>query len=174
MFRPYNDAYPPLLVASKETMRENQLAVVLFEHWDSETVNTFPRGGLVHILGPAGVKDLEKKTIAFQYSPWAWSKKSIPETLVVPSKEGRYILDKPTINIDPQGCCDIDDVISLWEEGGVWNLAISIADVAAFMALNPLLQFAEKIGQTLYTESGQVLRSMFPAKFSEGLFSASW
>ena len=168
MFRPYNEAYPPFLVASKETVRENYLAVVAFEHWDD---TTFPRGGLIHIIGPAGVKDVEKAAIAFQYSPWAWSKKTIPEMLVMPSKEGHYILDKPTINIDPPGCRDIDDVISLWEEDGIWNIAISIADVAAFVALNPSLQFAEKIGQTLYTATGKVVRSMFPPKFSEDLFS---
>ena len=172
MFRPYNEAYPPFLVASKETLLlKPQLAVVAFEHWDSETVNTFPRGGLVHIIGPAGNKDVEKAAIAFQYSPWGWSKKTVPEMLVMPSKEGRYILDKPTINIDPPGCRDIDDVLSLWEEDGIWNIAISIADVAAFVALNPSLQFAEKIGQTLYTESGKVVRAMFPPKFSEELFS---
>lgn len=171
LFKPYNEAYPPLLVASKELTRENQLAVVLYEHWDSETINTFPRGGLVHIMGPAGVKDVEKAAIALQYSPWGWSKKMIPEMLVMPSKEGRYILDKPTINIDPLGCCDIDDVISLWKEDGIWRVAISIADVAAFVALNPSLEFAEKIGQTLYNATGKVIRPMFPAKFSENIFS---
>ena len=171
LFRPYNEAYPPLLVASKETVRENQLAVVAFEHWESDTDYTFPRGGLVHIIGPAGTKDLEKAAIAVQYSPWTWSKKTVPEILVMPSREGRHILDKPTINIDPRGCCDIDDIISLWEEGGNWNIAISIADVAAFVALNPSLKFAEKIGQTLYMATGKVVRAMFPPKFSENLFS---
>ena len=171
LFKPYNEAYPPLLIASKETIRENQLAVVVFEHWEPETEYTFPRGGLVHIMGPAGVSDVEKAAIAFQYSPWGWSKKTVPEMLVMPRKEGRHILDKPTINIDPLGCRDIDDILSLWKEDGIWNLAISIADVAAFVALNTSLQFAEKIGQTLYTATGKVVRAMFPPKFSEDLLS---
>jgi exoribonuclease R len=168
LFRPYNEAYPPMLVSSKEITRENQIAVVLFEHWEDQT---FPRGGLVHIMGAAGDRDVEKTAVALQHSPWSWSKKMIPDTLVYPPKEGRHILDKPTINIDPRGCHDIDDVVSLWEEGGVWTLAISIADVAAFAALNPALLFAEKIGQTLYTSAGKALRPMFPPKFSEDIFS---
>jgi exoribonuclease R len=168
MFKPYNEAYPPLLVATKETVRENQLAVVMFEHWDE---GTFPRGGIINILGAAGIKEVEKAAVALQYSPWAWSKKTVPELLIMPQKEGRFVLDKPTINIDPLGCRDIDDVISLWEENDVWNLAISISDVAAFVALNPALEFAEKIGQTLYTSTGKVIRSMFPGKYSENLFS---
>lgn len=168
LFKPYNEAYPPFLVASKETGRENQLAVIAFEHWDE---GTFPRGGLIHILGPAGNKVVEKAAIAWQYSPWSWSKKRMPEELVFPSKNGRHVLDKPTINIDPPGCRDIDDLISMWEEDGITHLAISIADVAAFAVLNPNLRFAERIGQTLYTSTGSVIRPMFPPRFSEDLFS---
>lgn len=172
LFKPYNESYPPFLVAYKETMskneRVNQLVVVAFEHWDS---GTFPRGGLVQILGPAGNKEAEKAALAIQYSPWTWTKKRGPDLLILPSKNGRFILDKPTINIDPPGCQDIDDVISLWEEGGQWNLAISISDVAAYVELNPALQFAESIGQTLYSPEGKVLRPMFPTRYSENLFS---
>ena len=112
LFMPFNEAYPPMLVASKETGRENCLAVAAFEHWDD---GTFPRGGLVRILGLCGDIDVEKAAVALQYSPWSWSNKTMPTELVYPSKEGRLILDKPTINIDPQGCIDIDDTVSLWK-----------------------------------------------------------
>ena len=91
LFRPYNEAYPPMLVSSKEVTRENQIAVILFEHWEDQT---FPRGGLVHSMGAAGDKDVEKAAIALQHSPWNWSKKMIPDILVYPSKEGRHVLDK--------------------------------------------------------------------------------
>ena len=169
LFLPSNEAYPPMLVASKETARENCLAVAAFEHWDGDT--TFPRGGLVRILGLCGDIDTEKLAVGFQHSPWSWSKKTTPEELIYPSREGRHVIDKPTINIDPKGCMDIDDTVSLWKEGNHWNLAINIADVAAFVALNPALNFAEKIGQTLYTNKGRAVRPMFPARFSEDAFS---
>ena len=167
LFTPYNEAYPPMLISSKDTNTENYIAVATFEHWDE---STFPRGGLTQILGPCGSIETEKKAVTLQYSPWSWSKRMIEE-LVYPSKEGRYVLDKPTINIDPQGCQDIDDVVSLWQEDGIWNLAISIADVAAFMKLNTFLEFAGKIGQTLYSANGRVIRPMFPSRFSEDAFS---
>ena len=169
LFMPFNEAYPPMLVASKETGRDNCLAVAAFEHWDD---GTFPRGGLVRILGLCGVIDVEKAAVALQYSPWSWSNKTMPTELVYPSKEGRLILDKPTINIDPQGCIDIDDTVSLWkEDGSNWNIAINIADVAAFVALNPSLKYAERLGQTLYSKTGRAVRPMFPARFSEDIFS---
>jgi exoribonuclease R len=169
LFTPSNEAYPPMLIASKETGRDNCLALASFEHWDEES--TFPRGGLVRVLGLCGDISVEKGAIAFQYSPWTWSKKTIPAELIYPTREGRYVIDKPTINIDPAGCLDIDDTVSLWEEDGIWNLSINISDVAAFVELNPELNFAERLGQTLYTKEGRAIRSMFPARFSEDAFS---
>lgn len=167
LFTPYNEAYPPMLVASKHVETGNIIAVAVFEHWDE---GTFPRGGLVKIVGTCGCLDSEKTAVALQYSPWSWTKKMMQE-LVAPVKEGRLLLHKPTINIDPQGCQDIDDVVSLWEENGLWKIAISISDVAAFLLLNPFLEFAEKIGQTLYTHDGKVVRPMFPPRLSEDIFS---
>ena len=168
LFTPYNEAYPPMLLASKETNRENYIGLAVFEHWDE---GTFPRGGLMQILGACGDLDAEKMAVALQYSPWSWTKKSMGE-FIVPQTDGRHIVDKPTINIDPPGCNDIDDVVSLWkEDDGSWKLAISIADVAAYLAVNPFLEYAERIGQTLYTPEGRVVRPMFPPRFSENIFS---
>jgi exoribonuclease R len=168
LFKPADEAYPPLLVASKEPKLENKIALVTFEHWDPNT--TFPRGGIVKILGSCGDKDAELGSLAYQYSPWSWTNKMLPEPLVEPSKKGRIVLTAPTINIDPEGCKDIDDVISLWLENEVWHLAISIADVDAWISVNPSLRFAEEIGQTLY-QDGVPVRPLFPPALSEDLFS---
>lgn len=168
LFIPFNEAYPPMLVASKETGRDNCLAVAAFDHWDE---STYPRAGLIRILGLCGDIETEKEAVALQYSPWSWSKKTMPTELVYPSKEGRLIIDKPTINIDPRGCMDIDDTVSLWKEEDSWRIAINIADVSEFVKLNPTLAFAQRIGQTLYTPEGQAVRPMFPARFSEYTFS---
>jgi exoribonuclease R len=158
-----------MLVASKDTSRTNQLAVAAFEHW---TDSTFPRGGITKILGPAGVREIELEAIALQYSPWSWTSKVCPTELIHPDRKKRFILDKPTINIDPEGCLDIDDVLSLWKETKTnWTLAISISDVSAYVELNPSLRFAEKIGQTLYTREGAIVRSMFPTRFATDTFS---
>lgn len=167
-FKPLDDSYPPMLVASKETTRTNKLALAAFENWPA--TSTFPRGGLQMILGECGDFATEMEAIAYQYSPWSWTTKRMPGDLVIPDRGGRVLLEKPTINIDPPGCKDIDDVVSLWHEEGTWRLAISIADVAAYVALNPKLAFAERIGQTLYSE-GRAIRPLFPAALSEDLFS---
>lgn len=170
LFKPFDDTYPPMLVGSKENTRANQIGIALFDGWDAGS--TFPRAVLQKIIGPCGDRNAEIEAIALQYSPWQWGKKQLNTPFASVSNEGRYDLtEKPTINIDPEGCQDIDDCISLWKEENKWILAISIADVAAFLDVNPvLLEHAEKIGQTLYMD-GRAVRPLLPPVLSENALS---
>lgn len=167
MFIPYNECYPPFLVGSSLRERTNQIGVAKFESWEG---TTFPRGSLQRILGSCGQESIEKEALALQYSPWKQRTKDIPMRMELPSKEGRFLLDVPTINIDPEGCRDIDDVISLWPVGDTYRCAISIADVAAYYMVNPFMKFAGKIGQTLY-QDGAIVRPMFDMLITEDLLS---
>ena len=157
LFTPLNESYPCFLVGSSLKERSNQLGVATFETWET---TTFPRGSLQKILGACGQESIEKEALAIQYSPWVQKHKDIPLRLELPSKENRFILDVPTINIDPVDCRDIDDVISLWKEGDKWRVAISIADVAGLYLLNPFMKFAERVGQSLY-QDGRLIRPLF-------------
>ena len=160
-----NKGWPSFRVACKEKDRSQNLLISFqFDSWDEAEL---PRGGLVEILGPVEDPAAEALALALIASPQNAPR---PKTLPLITDFKRTKLSVGTFNIDPPGCKDIDDVISLWEEDGIWNLAISIADVAAFVSLNPELRFAEKIGQTLYSE-GYAIRPLFPYKFSENLFS---
>lgn len=167
LFIPYNQSYPPFLVGSSLRERTNQIGVASFETWEG---TTFPRGSLQRILGTSGQESIEKEAIALQYSPFKQRSKDIPLRLEMPSKENRMVLDVPTINIDPEGCRDIDDVVSLWPVGDSYRCAISISDVAAYYNVNPFMKFAEKIGQTLY-QSGMIVRPMFDLLITEELLS---
>lgn len=173
LFKPFDERYPPFLVGSKDSTRVNQIGIAAFDDWDPSA--TFPRASLQKLLGPCGKKEVELEAVAHQYSPWLWTKKQLNQPFTpIPysSIESRLDMrDKPTINIDPEGCRDIDDCISLWKEGDIWKFAISIADVAAFLQYNPnLLQHAAKIGQTLYLD-GKVIRPLLPPVLSENVLS---
>lgn len=167
LFLPYNSSYPPFLVGSSLRERTNQIGIARFETWEG---TTFPRGSLQTILGSCGQESLEKEALAYQYSPWKQRAKDIPMNIESPSEEGRFLLDVPTINIDPEGCIDIDDVVSLWKENGVYKCAISIADVASYFMKNPFMTFAERIGQTLY-QNGRIVRPMFDMLITENFLS---
>jgi exoribonuclease R len=170
LFTPYDTSYPQFLVGMKEKQSMNHIAIVRFEEWNT---TTFPRGSLHKVLGPCGQESVELEALAIQYSPWEWTKKRCPERIVSPEHSGREVITAPTIHIDPPGCRDVDDVLSIWStESGKWTLAISIADVAGFIEQNPKLNFAERIGQTLY-ENGSAIHPMFEKIITENMLSLS-
>lgn len=164
MFYPYNETIPPMLVSYKEAGRVNLIVLVVAE---SES-----RGGLRQVLGTAGQESLEIEAITWQYAPRRWKLGNLILQSQSLFKDRLSLCDKPTINIDPAGCRDIDDLVSIWKEdrSDVWKLAVSISDMGAWVMEHPILQFAEKMGQTLYQEGAAVV-PMFPLRFSEGLFS---
>ena len=60
----------------------------------------------------------------------------------------RLVTPGLTFNIDPEGCKDVDDVLSLERSAdGVWRLWITIADVDAYVPQNSLLDLdaAERV-----------------------------
>jgi len=155
LFSPLNKVFPQMIVASAHRDLKKNLLVV------AEKINDdkLPRGQIVDIVGVCGDPLAERKAIHVAYSPNYWTK--IPET-IEPSFN-RPILDVPTINIDPPGCLDIDDCISIWnhQDDGPTKVAITIADVAEWVRANPWMSHAQNIGQSLY-DGGVPARTMFP------------
>jgi exoribonuclease R len=108
--------------------------------------------------------EAEKEAIIWQACPYKYPKgEYIPKKLETERKE----LNGFTFNIDPEGCRDIDDVLTFekLEEG--WKVTITISDVAAYVESDSIVDiFASLMGQTLY-ENGQPVRPMLPQQFSD-------
>jgi hypothetical protein len=155
LFSPLNNEFPQMIVASTHRDLKRNILVI------AEKINDdkLPRGQIVEVVGACGDPLAERKAIHVAYSPDYWTK--IPETIEPSSFFFRSVLDVPTINIDPPGCQDIDDCISIWEDAGITKVAITIADVAEWVSENPWMTHAQNIGQSLYDGGGSV-RSMFP------------
>lgn len=180
LFYPHDPAYPPFRVGcSTKDRSQNLLITAAFEDWTHS--QQFPRAHLVQTLGPVG--DLTAETLAayITASPY-WRKPSSlsPIHPLIPTPEPtRKDLDPAryyTINIDPQGCKDIDDVLSFRlvdPRTETWEIIIGISDVDAYMASAPdTLKIAVALNsQTLYTPAGEAVKPMFPAHLSEDLFT---
>jgi exoribonuclease R len=165
-FVPFAESYPPFFVGcSQKDVSQNVLAIVDFAHWDA---GTCPRGNLARIIGPAGEIAVEEEALALHASPVRWKKL---EPLVEPPE----IADRSigiTFHVDPPGCKDIDDAITLNPLPG-FNIGVKIhiADVSSWLVANPwLAEKAAAIGQTLYRD-GVAIKPMFPAQLSEDIFS---
>jgi len=159
--KPIDIRYPPFYVGSKIVDRiSNKLITFQFDKWEKE----FPQGNFLELLGDCGIIEAEKKANLLNANPYKWMK-SLPN-IIQPYKLNRTVLEGFTFNIDPDACKDVDDSITFLENG----ISINIADVSAWVVLNPWMKFAENIGTSLY-ENGTCVKPMFPSILSEDYFS---
>jgi exoribonuclease R len=165
LFHPLNPAYPPFRVGcSERDTSRNQLALVKFETW----TETIPRANLIRLLGPIGNLDAEKKALQWLYGRPDLQKITFD---LEPGIQSRRLVKENTINIDPESCKDIDDVITLIPNEDGWKLLITIADVAeAIQPGSPGDLLAEQKGQTLY-QTGVAALPMLPPHVSEDALS---
>lgn len=163
LFTPFNEAYPPFVVGcSERDTSVNRLGLIQFESWSE----TFPRGNLLRLL-PVGA---DEEALAWTYSPLACERYKGPIPLA-PLMTNRQQLPENTFHIDPPGCRDVDDVLTIEHNGSETYIIITIADVAAVVHPGtPLDQRAAQIAQTLY-QDGNAPRHMLPAELSESLLS---
>ncbi len=166
---PLNKGYPCFRVACKEQDRsQNLLVAFTFESWDSNS--KLPRGSLRAVLGPVEDPFAESKALAHLSCPYT-APKSDPAPLFFVSSD-RLSLAEGTFNIDPPGCKDIDDVLTLLpKEDGTWTLAITIADVSESLNLtSKAFLVAKKIAATTYQDS-VAIKPMLHSSISEGTCS---
>ncbi len=170
LFIPYSKAYPPFIVGSSEKdTTQNYVAVIEFASWDHQ----FPRGNLKKLIGPCGSVVAEEEALLLQYAPIPTLKE--PGELLKDDAPSRDTLN-PTItfNIDPVGCKDVDDVISVVlppDAAQDATITITISDVAAHIQeMSALDVVAATIGQTFYKD-GMAIRPMLPLALSEDSLS---
>lgn len=169
MFKPFDESIPEFLVGCSETNRTRN--IIALAKMTSQSFEKVKRGFIERILGPCGEVEPEKEATLWKYAPFRWTSSNTPKQIKVPSFDKHVLLDVPTINIDPPGCRDIDDCISIWKEGERTLVAITIADVHEWIECNPqLIPVASTIGQTYYA-NGQAILPMLPRDMSEHLCS---
>lgn len=169
LFTPYDKKYPNMIIGSKEKdTSKNKIGLVKFDEWKDNS--TFPRGQLQQILGNSGETEAEIQALIWQACPWKypkgeWKPESKEQSL-------REELQGFTFNIDPEGCRDVDDVLTFRRlSDKEFRVAITISDVARYIEDGGVVDiFASVIGQTLYMD-GKVIRPMLPEEYSEKVCS---
>ena len=162
LFVPLNTAYPSFIVASKEKDRsQKRVAIVDFLEWTDH----LPRGSLKQLLGAAGTLEAEEQALLLNACPY----KNLSQGLTVLEDDcpSRTRIEGVTFNIDPEGCKDIDDCITISHSATGTQLTITIADVASCVEeMGAVDLMAAQQGQTLYSD-GMAIRPMLPPFFSE-------
>ena len=168
LFAPLHPAYPCFIVASSDHDRSaKKIATIEFLEWT--TGSTFPRGALVTLLGNQGDLKAEEEAALIHACPW----KSLTQGLAILPDDvatTRTLLEGHTFHIDPRGCRDVDDVITLHPDPLHPNrvhVYITISDVASCVEeLGAIDLMAAQQGCTLYKD-GVAVRPMLPPLLSE-------
>ena len=167
LFAPCRTEYPFFVVGcSERNTSHNQLAVIDFEKWDTTEL---PRGNLRQLLGKCDNFETQKAAALLTFNPFK-TPKGLGQGLAAPNIQiEREMCPSLTFNIDPAGCWDIDDVLSIRKiSKDHMELWITIADVAEAIKPNTDLdEYAALQALTAY-ENGVAVRPMLPAVFSEG------
>ena len=165
LFIPYNEAYPPFYVGSSHSDRSvNLIAVVDFDSWPTEA--NCPRGVCRRILGACGNLEAEIDGLKRHTHSLRWKRiyELMPRTPFF--QGGSSLLDKETFHVDPEGCVDIDDAITIWVNCKEIEVRIHIADVASLLTNNNFLWSASYIGETLY-DDGRIVSPLFPVEVQQ-------
>lgn len=174
LFYPFDRRYPPMRVGCSERDRtKNRIALVEFNEFNRGDM--FPRANLVRLLGVAGDMEVERAALGITASPYC-KISGVVASSFEKNNSYRELIDKGwmTANIDPEGCKDIDDVISFrpcTKGTRAWDVIISIADVDDVIPVGSIIDlYAQKTLQTIY-DNGSVMRPMLPPVYSEGICS---
>ena len=164
---------------------KNKYIVFTFDHWNDER----PRGTIVETLGdvnhlPAyyeyklycknihdSISSFNRKTrsLSLSLSLSLNNANCIDHILVNPAfstevRSGTYIF-----SIDPAGCTDIDDAISILECNGGYKVSVYIANVFVWMETFDLWDQIDRRISTIYLPDKR--RTMLPTILSENLCS---
>ena len=176
LFKPFDCSFPEFIVASKlNNQQNNHWVLVDYLDWKDKR----PRGAIVHMFGAVGDYAVEKKALIKHYRPYVSSPKSyIEEVNVIKQKylngtwaNGRMIVSDYTVSMDPNGCKDVDDALSLTKmNDNVYRLGIHISDVSVWIEPGGILdKNALTLGSTLY--HGDDNLPMWSKELSDDLFS---
>ena len=164
LFHPYDLSYPPMRVGCSSKDGTNKIGLVQFDTWD--LTETYPRANLVQLLGDSGDPKAEYEALQYQYAPWKKQISKLAPTMSASIREKQ--LEGFTFNIDPNGCKDVDDVLTLCiRDDGKYDFAITIANLTDAVPPNSDLDlWSIKQAQTLY-DDGNAVNPMLPRWLSE-------
>ncbi|KYN97357.1 exosome complex exonuclease RRP44 [Plasmodium gaboni] len=187
-FKAFNNKIPYIMIkAQLEEELRNKRVIVTIDNWDIYSRN--PLGRCISVLGNCDDIETETKLIYNEYNistrefsenvykclpPNNWV---IPEEEYAKRNDFRNVL---TFSIDPPGCQDIDDALSvefLKEEGNIedgynniYRIGVHIADVSYFVKQNsPIDLEASKRCTTVYLINQRV--DMLPKLLTTNLCS---
>uniref|UniRef100_A0A8C9VND5 DIS3-like exonuclease 1 n=1 Tax=Scleropages formosus TaxID=113540 RepID=A0A8C9VND5_SCLFO len=182
---PWDRRIPKIRISTQqaEALQEHRV-IVRLDSWDSTSL--YPNGHCVKVLGKSGELETEIQTILMENSIHVlpFSEAQLREMLLN-SKENLWTVEAGEVaerrdlrtthlvfSIDPQGCEDVDDALSvrILPEGVRLELGVHIADVTHFVRAGSLTDLEARSRATTYYLADRRY-DMLPAVLSADLCS---
>lgn len=173
-FIPYDKRFSPLAVGcSQRNLFYNVHAVVEPSQEPAATSIELQKGTLVQNLGqPNLITEASMLLATYAHDSRKDLRKFPAYELEDHPSPLRTLLKGYTFHIDPPGCRDVDDSITMEWANPVWKVAINIADVAETIRPDsPLDTHARALATSFYTPEGKIAQGMFPPELSEEALS---
>lgn len=170
---PYSHKLSPVVAGcSERDLSKPLIGLFTVEDWSQpyQPGGSYPRAQLVRTLGRAGDTQAELQALLATYAGRTTGRLPPLISPHLPDSHRPLLLPPATFHIDPPGCRDVDDVVTVTplNTPDHWEIAISIADVAEVIHPNtPAEIYAKELGATFYHPSGRVLLPMLHPDLSE-------
>ena len=169
VFKPIDRKYPKCLVCStvKRKYDNNVIATVDYINWDKK--DTFAHGNINNILGTINDLKAIQEAILLKYNLPVYNLKyqfkHIPLLFdnILKTVHNRELIKKDIISIDPEGCKDIDDALSIYREKDTIIIDIHIADVYYLLKNLNMLDLVQNITSIYLTD---YIKHMLPTIIS--------
>ena len=152
IFRPLNKKYPTFLVASSLKTKIKTYITIIFNKWP--TNSKYPYGQCMDILGPINICKNMYEILLYKHN-LIYPKLKIPKNIIQEHKS--YFIENTNYNvftIDPIGCKDIDDALSINIYDTYIELGVHITDVSYF--INDIYHLLYNLSSSIYGNHRQI------------------
>ncbi|XP_072235996.1 DIS3-like exonuclease 1 [Leuresthes tenuis] len=180
---PWDRRIPKIRISTQQAdALQDHRVVVRIDSWESTSL--YPNGHSVRVLGPAGELETEVQTVLVEnciHVP-PFSDAQLRE-MPVNSPERPWKMDPAQVaerrdlrethlvfSVDPRGCEDVDDTLSVRSDGKLLELGVHIADVTHFVTEGSLTDLEARSRATTYYLADRRY-DMLPAVLSADLCS---
>jgi exoribonuclease R len=167
---PYRKLYPDFIIPTKKNVQSNDIyCTIKINCWNN---TKFPIGSLQQIIGNVGEFKAEQEFLKYRNSIKYKKIRGLDKNYnidITPTRKNFTHLT--TFSIDPRGCEDIDDAISIeLNDSKTTTIYIHIADVSSFIPEDSILDnyLKERIS-SVYLHENQI--NLLPDNFATNICS---
>jgi len=164
-FKPHSKKYPPFMVSTRKKLQSTDTYIIAqFKEWNS---TKYPIGVIIKEVGNVGDFKAEKEYLKYRNSIFRKPLRFNPKDYLIDlTPIRRDFTDLITFSIDPPGCRDIDDAMSIeFLSNNIVRFYVHIADVSSYIPENSKLDnIIKKRVESLYLKDNQI--NMLPDNFA--------